>query len=62
MAHHDLAGLTVKYKNFIANNDAVLRMKKMNEEGKVLQASTHPSIFSSWSSPGHRLLKSFIGG
>lgn len=42
MAHHDLAGLTVKYKNFIANNDAVLRMKKKEQGGKGA-AGIHPS-------------------
>lgn len=42
ITHHDLAGLTVKYKNFTANNDAVLSMKR-NEEGRVQQAPIHPS-------------------
>lgn len=47
MAYHDPAGLTVTYKNFIANNDAVLRIKR-NGDGKALQASMDPGIFSSW--------------
>lgn len=41
--------MTVTYKNFIANNDAVLRIKR-NGDGRILQASMDPGAFScSWS-------------
>lgn len=42
ITHRDLAGLTVKYENFIANNAAVLGIKR-NEEGKGEQDPIHPS-------------------